>query len=53
MKKVFAVIVALLLFLNSCSALMDGKVVTRDGKETPFKAEKNLYPAPSDPFSNR
>jgi len=52
MKPLFAVIIALLLFLNSCASLMDAKFSTRDGKESPFKTHKEFNPAPKDPLSH-
>jgi len=52
MRALFAVIIALLLFLNSCASLMDAKFTTRDGKESPFKPQREFNPAPKDPLSN-
>jgi len=44
-----AFICALLTVLSSCAALLDGKFVPRDGKETPFKPLHNPYEPPRDP----
>jgi orotate phosphoribosyltransferase len=53
MKFVFGITVVVALFLNSCAALMDGKFVTKDGKESPYKKQRNLYEMPKDPTSDR
>lgn len=52
MKPLFAVIVVLVLFLNSCASIMDAKFTTRDGKDSPFKPQKEFNPAPKDPLSH-
>jgi len=50
MKIVFVFVVGVTLFLNSCSALMDGKFVTKDGKTSPFSVQhKDPYSPPKDP----
>ncbi len=53
MKFVFGIAVALALFLNSCAAIMDGKYITKDGKESAFKKQRDLYEIPKDPTENR
>jgi hypothetical protein len=49
MKILFAVVIAFVLFLNGCAALMDGKFVTQDGKESPFQKHPSPYELPRDP----
>jgi len=48
-RKFFVLIVALFVFLNSCAAILDGNVVTRDGKQTPFTPMRDIYSPPRDP----
>lgn len=45
------ILLSLAVFLGGCSSLMDGKFVTRDGKETPFKPPDDSHKPPSDPTS--
>jgi len=47
--RCFVVIVVLLTALAGCASLMDGKFVTKDGKETPFKQAPDRYEVPADP----
>jgi len=49
MAKLFLVIVVLFGVLTGCAALMDGKYVTKDGKESPFKQKPDRYEVPADP----
>ena len=47
--RVFVVMVTLLAALSGCSKLLDGKFVTKDGKESPFKPLPDKYEVPTDP----
>jgi PBP1b-binding outer membrane lipoprotein LpoB len=49
MKVVFALIVAVALLLNGCSAIKDAKFVTEEGKKPPFVPHKDPYEPPQDP----
>jgi hypothetical protein len=49
MKLILIIVPAVLLCLWGCAALLDGKFVTKPGKETPFKPMINPYEAPKDP----
>ena len=49
LKAALVIICALLPALNGCAALLDGKFVPRDGKQTPFKPLSNPYEPPRDP----
>jgi PBP1b-binding outer membrane lipoprotein LpoB len=52
MKELIKILlVALLALLASCSSLMDGKYVHKDGKESPYKATHDPYEPPKDPTS--
>ena len=46
-----ALVLIALLFpaLNGCASLMDGKYVTKDGKESPFNPMTDRYAPPKDP----
>ncbi|MGO8821005.1 MAG: hypothetical protein ACLQO6_07260 [Desulfomonilaceae bacterium] len=43
MNYLIILIVALTVFLNGCSSLMDAHFVTKDGKESPFSPKINKY----------
>ena len=47
--KSIVAIVLLLSALSACAALLDGKFVTKDGKESPFKPMTDPYAPPKDP----
>ncbi len=48
LSKIF--ILTAYVLLAGCSTLSDGKFVSRDGKTSPFQADKQLpYELPSDP----
>ncbi len=49
MKRLLALIVGLLLTLQGCAALLDGKYVGNEGKDSPFKPMPNKYEPPADP----
>ncbi len=38
--------------LSGCASLLDGKFVTKDGKESPFNPMTDRYAPPKDPMSN-
>lgn len=42
-------IVVLSAWITGCAAVMDGKYVTKDGKESPFSQKPDRYEVPSDP----
>ncbi len=44
-------LLGLVAFLGSCSTLMDGKFVTKDGKESPFKPPDDTHKPFNDPTS--
>ena len=37
------VLLSMAFFIGGCSSLMDGHFVTKDGKESPFKAPVNQH----------
>ena len=39
----------LLAFLSSCSSVLEGKYVHKDGKESPYKPTRDPYEPPKDP----
>ncbi len=43
------VILVLLAAITGCASLLDGKFVTQDGKESPFKQAPDRYEVPTDP----
>ncbi|HTY25725.1 MAG TPA: hypothetical protein VMC85_21525 [Desulfomonilaceae bacterium] len=47
--NIIVAIVLLLATLNGCASLLDGKFVTKDGKESPFKPMTDPYAPPKDP----
>ncbi len=47
--RFFVVILALLAALTGCASLLEGKFVTKDGKESPFKQKPDRYEIPTDP----
>jgi hypothetical protein len=47
--KAFVLMAILLPALNGCASLMDGKFVTKDGKESPFNPLPDRYAPPKDP----
>jgi len=47
--KAIVLIAILLPALNGCASLMDGKFVTKDGKESPFNPLPDRYAPPKDP----
>jgi hypothetical protein len=49
MTKHCLVFLALVTLLTGCATLMDGKFVTKDGKESPFKQKPDRYEVPTDP----
>jgi hypothetical protein len=51
MKKLWVPLMVLAALLCGCAALLDGKVVGREGKESSFKSIKNPYEPPPDPTS--
>ena len=53
MKFLFGFSVAVALFLNSCAAVMDGRLVTKDGKPSSFQKQRDLYEIPRDPTTDR
>jgi hypothetical protein len=49
MARLVLTIVVLLLSITGCAAVMDGKYVTKDGKESPFTQKPDRYEVPTDP----
>jgi hypothetical protein len=47
--KALILIALLLPALNGCASLLDGKYVTRDGKDGPFHPMTDRYAPPKDP----
>ncbi len=51
-KLIFAVILVVFqLSLNGCASILDGKFVTKDGKESPFNPMEDRYAPPKNPNS--
>jgi hypothetical protein len=53
LKGLFVWVVFVVFFLNGCAALTEGKFVGRNGKESPFKSERDPYAFPQDPTAAR
>jgi hypothetical protein len=47
--RAIILVAILLLALNGCASLLDGKFVTKDGKESPFQPVPDRYAPPKDP----
>jgi hypothetical protein len=47
--KAIILMVILLPALSGCASVTDGKFVTKDGKETPFRPLPDRYAPPKDP----
>ena len=49
MKKLLLFAVVVLLCLNSCASLLDGKFITKEGKKSPFTPQRDPYQPFTDP----
>jgi hypothetical protein len=49
MKKLLLLAVVVLLWVNGCASLLDGKFITQDGKKSPFIPQQDPYRPFTDP----
>lgn len=52
-EKLIVVALISLLVGGGCAALTEGRIVTREGRETPFKPMSEQYSLPKDPVTQR